>query len=165
MNANDLRLDEVLQRIDVYGRLAFGGQCVAAMAILAAPVLFVTCAIIPFHMWGEDRGDALVYWLGGWALSLAVEASGIAFAVFCWRWSGDWITEWPGYAVGFSFAAAGLGVLAWMLTSTPVPVPLSFAATMAAVFVAGLLVAGHLGGARVLPEQRQERQRVLARRR
>jgi hypothetical protein len=36
---------------------------------------------------------------------------------------------------------------------------------MAAVFVAGLLVAGHLGGARVLPEQRQERQRALARRR
>ena len=165
MNSNDLRLEEVLQRIDVYGRLAFGGQCVAAMAMLAAPVLFVTCAILPFYLWSDDRGQALLFWLGGWALAIAVEAAGIAFGVFCWRWSGDWITEWPGYAVGFGFGAAGLAALAYMLTSTPVPVPASFPITMSAVFVAGILVAGHLGGARVLPEQREERQRALARRR
>ncbi len=165
MNSTDLRLEEVLQRIDVYGRLAFGGQCVAAMAMLAAPVLFVTCAILPFNLWGEDRGEALLYWLGGWALAIAVEAAGVALGVFCWRWSGDWITEWPGYAVGFSFAAIGLGGLAYMLTSTPVLVPLSFAIAMSSVFVAGLLVAGHLAGARVIPEQREERQREIARRR
>jgi hypothetical protein len=91
----------------------------------------------------------------------------VAFAVFCWRWSGDWITEWPGYAVGMGIAAVADAVLAYMLTSTSVPVPASFAITVAAAFGVGCAVAGHLGGMRVLPDQREarERQRELARRR
>jgi hypothetical protein len=54
-----------------------------------------------------------------------------------------------------------------MLTSTPIPIPASFAITMAAAFGVGFLVAGHLGGMRVLPDQREARmrQRELARRR
>ena len=38
-----------MKSIDVYGRLAFGGQCVAAMAIIAGPLLFVTACIVPFY--------------------------------------------------------------------------------------------------------------------
>ncbi|MBI5283651.1 MAG: hypothetical protein HY874_01015 [Chloroflexi bacterium] len=162
---NDLRLDSVMKSIDVYGRLAFGGQCVAAMAMIAGPVLFITACIVPFAVWGDDRGAALLYWLGGWALAIAVGAGGVAFGAFAWRWSGDWITEWPGYAVGFGIAGVANGAIAYMLTSTPVPVYLSFAAAMTAAFLAGCLVAGHLGGMRVLPEQREERQRAIARRR
>ncbi len=162
---NELRLDSVMKSIDVYGRLAFGGQCVAAMAMIAGPVLFVTACVLPFALWGDDRSAALFYWLGGWVLAIAVGAAGVALGVFAWRWSGDWITEWPGYAVGFGIAGAANAVLAYMLTSTPVPVYASFAAMMAAAFVAGCLVAGHLGGMRVLPEQREQRQRAAARRR
>ena len=161
----ELRLDQVMERIDVYGRLAFGGQCVAAMAMLAAPAFLITCAILPFYLWGDDRGQAIGTWLGGWAIAIAVMAAAIGLGVFCWRWSGDWITEWPGYAVGFTFGGIANAILAFLLTSTPVPVPASFAMTMGAVFVAGILVAGHLGGMKVIPEQREERQKALARRR
>jgi len=160
--SGDLRFDTVMRSIDVYGRLAFGAQCDAAMMILAGPLLFVTASILPFVVWDDDRGEALLIWLGGWALAVAVTVAGLALGVFAWRWSGDWITEWPGYAVGFSFAAIANGALAFMLTSTPIPIPASFAVAIGAAFIAGFVVAGHLGGARVLPEQRQ---RALTRRR
>ena len=151
----ELRIDAMMRSIDLLGRLAFGGQCVAAMAMVAAPLLLITMTVLPFYRWDDNRGEAIGLWLGGWALSLAVGAAGVALGVFCWRWSGDWITEWPGYAVGFTFAFIANGALAYLLTSTPVPVYLSFAATMAAVFAAGFLVAGHLGGTQLLTDQRR----------
>jgi hypothetical protein len=98
-------------------------------------------------------------------VAVGVTVGGIALGVFCWRWSGDWITEWPGYVVGFTFAGIANGALAYMLTSTPVPVYVSFAIAMAAAFAAGALVAGHLGGMQVLATTKQQRQRVAARRR
>jgi hypothetical protein len=162
---SELRLDVVMKSIDVYGRLAFGGQCIAAMAMLAGPALFITCSIVPFYVWGDNRGEALLYWLGGWAIAIGVTVGGAALGVFCWRWSGDWITEWPGYVVGFGFAGIANAALAYLLTSTPIPIYASFAVTMAAAFAAGFLVAGHLGGMQVLAETRQQRQRSLVRRR
>jgi hypothetical protein len=162
---SDLHLDEVLRRIDVYGRLAFGGQVVAAMMILAGPILFVVASIIPFYLWNDDRAEALLYWLGGWALAIGAIAGGIALGVFCWRWSGDWITEWGGYAVGLGIAVIAHLLLAYMLTSTPIPIPASFAIAVGLAFAVGCLVAGHLAGTRVLEEQREARQRSLARRR
>jgi hypothetical protein len=162
---HELRLDEVMKSIDVFSRLAFGGQVVAAMALIAGPLLFLTACILPFFLWDDDRREALIVWLGGWGLSAAVVAAAIAFAVFCWRWSGDWITEWPGYAVAFGIAGVADAALAYMLTSTPVPVSLSFAATMAGAFAAGVLVAGNLAGTHVLVETRQQRPRAFVRRR
>src|SRR5262245_3874149 len=101
---SDLHLDEVLRRIDVYGRLAFGGQVVAAMMMLAGATPFIAWSIIPFCLGDDNRAEAVLYWLGGWALGIATLAGGIVLEVFCWRWSGDWITEWPGYAVGVTIA-------------------------------------------------------------
>lgn len=162
----ELRFDTVMKRIDVYGRLAFGGQCVAAMAILAAPVLFVTASVLPFYLWDDERGRALLYWLGGWLLAVATGGAGVAVGVIAWRWSGDWITEWPGYAVGFGIAAVADAVLAYLLTSTDIPYYASFLMMIAAAFVAGMLVAGNLAGTRVLDEQqRAQRPRPVARRR
>jgi hypothetical protein len=160
--SGDLRFDSVMKSIDVYSRLAFGGQCVAMMMLIAGPLLFVTAAVLPFVLWDDNRGEALLFWLGGWALAILVTLAGLGLGVFAWRWSGDWITEWPGYAVAFGFATAGNIALAFMLTSTPLPIPASFAIAIGAVFALGCLVAGHLGGTQVLPEQRQ---RTLARRR
>lgn len=165
--SSDLRLDSVMKSIDVFGRLAFGGQCVAAMAMIAAPLLFVVACIIPFVVWHDNHASAIGVWLGGWAVAIATAAAGIGLGVFSWRWSGDWITEWPGYAVAFGIATVANAINAYLLTSTPVPIYGSFAMTIAAAFVAGMLVAGNLGGMRVLPDQREERerQRAIARRR
>jgi hypothetical protein len=160
--SGDLRFDSVMKSIDVYGRLAFGGQCVAMMMLIAGPLLFVTAAVLPFVLWHDNRGEALLVWLGGWALAIVVTLAGVGLGVFAWRWSGDWITEWPGYAVAFGFATAGNIALGFMLTSAPIPIPASFAIAIGVVFALGCLVAGHLGGARLLPDQRQ---RALARRR
>jgi hypothetical protein len=161
----ELRLDEVMKSIDVYGRLAYGGQVVAAMALIAGPLLFVTACILPFFLWNDDRRAALLYWLGGWGVAVGVVAAAIVLAVFCWRWSGDWITEWPGYAVAFGIAAIANAVLAWMITSTPVPVYLSFGAAMGAAFAAALIIAGNLAGMKVLAETRQQHRGAVARRR
>ncbi len=162
---NEIRLDAVMKSIDVYGRLAFGGQCVAAMAMLAGPALFVTACVVPFVVWGDDHAAALVYWLGGWALGIGVGAAGLGVALFAWRWSGDWITEWPGYAVGFGIAGVADVLIVCLVVLTQVPAYASVLVSMAGAFVAGLLVAGHLGGMRLLPEQREQRQRAAARRR
>jgi hypothetical protein len=161
--SSDLTLEQVLKRIDVYGRLAYGGQIIAAMAILAAVALLITCAILPFYLWDDDRSEALTTWLGGWALSIAGVAGGIAFAIFCWRWSGDWITEWPGYAVGIAIAAAANGALAYMLMSTPIPVPISFVIAAGAAFGIGCAVAGHLAGTQVVEETRDRHRAPLRR--
>ena len=157
----ELRFDSMMKSIDLYGRLAFGGQCVAAMAIIAAPLIFITACVVPFYVWHDDRGEALLLWLGGWGFALAIGAAGVGLGIFCWRWSGDWITEWPGYAVGFAFAAIANAATAYMLVETDVPPYAAFLITISALFVAGFLVAGHLGGAGLLPQQR----RALARRR
>lgn len=162
--STELRLDEMMKSIDVFGRLAFGGQCVAAMAIIAGPLLFITACVVPFFLWDDNRFNAVAVWLGGWAMAIAVTAAAIAFAVFCWRWSGDWITEWPGYAVAFGIAAVADAALAWLMTSSPVPVYLSIVFAAAAAFGAGFLVAGNLAGTQVLAETR-ERQRAIVRRR
>lgn len=155
----------MLRRIDVYGRLAYGGQVVSAMAMFAGPAIFITACILPFALWDDNRGEALFYWLGGWVLAIATGAAGVGFAFFCWRWSGDWITEWPGYALGFAVAGiADLG-LAYMLTSTPIPVPVSFALAIGLSFALAVVVAGNLAGAKVISSQREERQRSAARRR
>jgi hypothetical protein len=159
---SDLRFDAVMKSIDVYGRLAFGGQCVAMMAFIAGPAIFITASIVPFFL--DDRAEQLTVWLGGWALGIAVLAAGIAFGVFCWRWSGDWITEWPGYATGFAIAGIANGILAYMITSTPIPVYVSFALAMGGAFAVGCLVAGNLAGTQVLEETRQVRQPVARRR-
>jgi hypothetical protein len=162
---NETRLDAALKRIDVYGRVAFGGQCIGAMAMLAGPAMFIAACVIPFVVWGDDHAAAIVYWLAGWALGIFVAAGGLGFALFAWRWSGDWITEWPGYAVGFGIAGVAdlLAVAGVVLTQVPAYAVVLVA--MAAAFGAGCLVAGNLAGMRLLPEQRQQRQRAAERRR
>ena len=135
------------------------------MAMLAGPIIFVTAIALLFVLWDDNRGEALFYGLGGMALAVATTVAGVAFAFFCWRWSGDWITEWPGYALGFAIAAIANAVLAFMLTSTPIPVPLSFALAMGTAFAIAFVIAGNLAGTQVIPMQRAERQRSIARRR
>jgi hypothetical protein len=154
---NELRLDVVMKRIDVYGRLAFGGQCAAAMAMIAGPIVLVAAFIVPFVVWQDDVGTAMIWVVAGVAMGVGVTAGGLGVALFAWRWSGDWITEWPGYAVGFGIAAMADALLAYLYFRTDVPGLLALVITVAAAFGIGCLVAGHLGGMRLLPEQREQR--------
>jgi hypothetical protein len=105
----------------------------------------------------------MFYLLAGWATAIALTVGGVAFAVFCWRWSGDWITEWPGYAVAVGIAALANGALAYMLMSTPVPIYVSVVVCAGAAFAIGCLIAGHLAGTQVVEETRLK-QRAPARR-
>ena len=162
---NETRLDAVMKKIDVYGRVAFGAQCAAAMAMIAGPIVFVAACIVPFVVWQEDVGPAVIWLAAGWALGIGVAAGGLGIALFAWRWSGDWITEWPGYAVGFGIAGVADALLAYLLFSTNVPAYAAILVTVAGAFVAGCLVAGNLAGMHLLPEQRQQRERAAARRR
>ncbi len=165
---NELRLDDVMKRIDVYGRVAFGAQCAAAMAMIGGPVVVVGAFIVPFAVWHDDVGPALLWMLAGVALGIGIAAGGLGTALFAWRWSGDWITEWPGYAVGFGIAAVADALLAYLFFRTDVPGLLALVIAMAAAFGVGCLVAGHLGGMRLLPDQREQRlqhRRPAARRR
>jgi hypothetical protein len=154
---NELRLDVVMKKVDVYGRLAFGAQCAAAMAMIAGPVVFVAAFIVPFVVWQDDVGAAIIWVVAGVAMGIGVAAGGLGLALFAWRWSGDWITEWPGYAVGFGIAAVADALLVYLYFRTDVPGLLALAITVAAAFGVGCLVAGRLGGMRLLPEQREQR--------
>lgn len=165
---NELRLDDMMKKIDVYGRVAYGAQCAAAMAMLAGPAVVVGAFIVPFVVWQDDVLPALLWLLAGVAIGVGVAAGGLGIAVFAWRWSGDWITEWPGYAVGFGIAGVADVLLAYLFFLTNVPGLLSLIITVAAAFAVGCLVAGHLGGMHVLPQQREHRhgrRSVAARRR
>lgn len=165
---NELRLDDVMKKIDVYGRVAFGAQCAAAMAMIAGPVVLVAAFIVPFVVWHDEVGSALLWMIAGVAMGIGVTAGGLGTAVFAWRWSGDWITEWPGYAVGFGIAAVADLLLVYLFFRTDVPGLLALVITMAAAFGVGCVVAGRLGGMRLLPEQREQRlqhRRPAARRR
>lgn len=166
--SSEIRLDQVMKSIDVYGRLAFGAQCVAAMAIVAGPLLLITASIWPYFHWDAEHMRAFLAMLCGWAVAVAVTAAGMGAGFIAWRWNGDWITEWYGYAVGFGIAIVANAVLAFLLTSSPVPIYASFIIAAAGAFVAGSLVANRLGGSRVLDRQFEARQRgqnALVRRR
>ncbi|HYM14920.1 MAG TPA: hypothetical protein VEZ14_05135 [Dehalococcoidia bacterium] len=165
---SDIRLDEMMKSIDVYGRLAFGAQCVAAMAIVAGPIILITASVWPFYNWDHEHGRAVLAMLGGWALAIAVTAAGIGLGFLAWRWNGDWIMEWYGYAIAFAIAGVANGVLAVLLMATPTPIYLAFTATVGAAFATGAAIANRLGGSRVLDRQLDERnrgQRPIARRR
>ena len=145
-----------MKSIDVYGRLAFGGQCVAAMAMIAGAAAARHGVHRPVrHLGRQPRRGArgLARRLG--CSASASRAAGVALGVFCWRWSGDWITEWPGYAVALRHRRRRRRRRSPTCSRRrPSRSTRRSPSRSAAAFVAGLLVAGHLGGMRVLPEQR-----------
>src|SRR2546423_13181276 len=90
---SELRLDSLMKSIDVFGRLAFGGQCIAAMALIAAPPIFVTACVVPFVVRHDNHGEALLLWLCGRAPAVARGAGGIRSGAVLWRWAGAGVTQ------------------------------------------------------------------------
>jgi hypothetical protein len=146
-------------------RAAYGVQVVAAM------YFFGGLALLFLAVWAGVKvgildGDALkgvAYWLGGWAAGLATMALSAGVALFAWRYSGDWVTEWPGYVTGVVAALLGLGLLFWLVFGTDLPLLLAALIPAGALFVFGFGVADRLGGQRA-PSARP-RPRAAARRR
>src|SRR5437868_14991734 len=82
---SELRLDSLMKSIDVFGRLAFGGQCIAAMALIAAPLIFGTGCVVPFAVWHDNHGGALLLWLGCGGVAMRAGDAGIGLGGCCGR--------------------------------------------------------------------------------
>ena len=153
----------MIRRIDPIGRVAYGALCISGMATLALPLLLVAGVVggIVFALDGEWL-KALAFWLLSWAS--AVFAATLSLVIFftAWPLASDWITEWPGYAMGFAVAGVGLALMALLVFVAPVPLYAAVIAPLAATFAVGFGIAGRLGGLRA-PSARP-RQRAVRRR-
>lgn len=154
-----------LLHLQPLARAAYGVQVVAAMYFFGGLALLVLAvwAGIKVSVGDGDVLRGLALWIGGWAIGLATAAASAGTALFAWRYSGDWVTEWPGYVTGVVAALAGLGLLFWLVFGTDLPRIASALIPAGALFLFGFAVADRLGGQRA-PSARP-RPRVAARRR
>lgn len=153
----------MIRRIDPIGRVAYGALCISGMATLALPLLLVAGVAggIVFALDGEWL-KALAFWLLSWAG--AVFAATLSLVIFftAWPLASDWITEWPGYAMGYAVAGVGLALMALLVFVAPVPIYAAVIGPLAATFAVGFSIAGRLPGLGA-PSARP-RQRALRRR-
>ena len=154
----------MIRRIDPVGRLAFGLLCINAMAALAAPLLLVggLAAGIAFALTGDGM-KGLAVWLLSWAAALFAVALVLAIFYTAWPLASDWITEWPGYATGFSVGGAGLALMALLVFLAPVPLYFAVAAPLGATFAVGAGIAGRLAGLKAPAARPRTRARTLRR--
>lgn len=153
----------MIRRIDPIGRVAYGALCISGMATLALLLLLVAGVAggIVFALDGEWL-KALAFWLLSWAG--AVFAATLSLVIFftAWPLASDWITEWPGYAMGYAVAGVGLALMALLVFVAPVPIYAAVIGPLAATFAVGFSIAGRLPGLGA-PSARP-RQRALRRR-
>ncbi len=155
----------MIRRIDPVGRLAYGVLCIAAMASLAFPLLFVISATAGAAIAIDgDPTKGLLVWLLGWAC--AAFAAGLFFGIFFTMWplAADWVIEWGGYALGFAIAGAGLAVMAALVFLIDMPLYLAVILPMAGTAAAGIAVAGRLAGLGAPSAQPRVRAKALRRR-
>ena len=154
----------MIRRIDPIGRVAYGALCISAMATLALPLLLIAGVAggIVFALDGEWQ-KALAFWLLSWAS--AVFAATLSLGIFytAWPLASDWITEWPGYATGFSVGGAGLALMALLVFLAPVPLYIAVVAPLGATFAVGASIAGRLAGLKAPAARPRTRARTLRR--
>jgi hypothetical protein len=155
----------VIARIDLVGRAAFGLLCIGGMAGVSVPVLAAAGAAggIVFAAQG-DGTKALVVWLAAWAAAAFAVALFVAIAYAAWPLASDWITEWPGYAMGFGVGGAGLALMAALIFLTPVPLYAAVPLPVVATFTVGVVVPGRFLGLRRPGLRTMERPRLGRRR-
>ena len=155
----------MIRRIDPIGRVAYGALCISGMATLALPLLLVAGVVggIVYALDGEWL-KALAFWLLSWAS--AVFAATVSLAIFytAWPLASDWITEWPGYAMGFAVAGVGLALMALLIFVAPLPIYAAVIGPMAATFAVGFGIAGRLGGLSAPSARPRQRARAVRRR-
>ena len=153
----------MIRRIDPIGRVAYGALCISAMATLALPLLLVAGVAggIVFALDGEWL-KALSFWLLSWASAAFATTLSLGIFYTAWPLASDWITEWPGYAMGFAVAGVGLALMALLVFVVPLPIYASVIGPMAATFAVGFSIASRLGGLgapSARPRQRAVRRR------
>ncbi len=155
----------MIGRIDVLSRAALGLLCIGGMAGLALPVLVAAGAIggIVFAAQG-DPAKGLIVWLAAWAAAAFAVALFVAIVYAAWPLASDWITEWPGYAMGFGSGGAGLALMAALVFLAPLPLYAAIALPLGATFVAGFAVPGRFLGLRRPGLRTMKRPRIGRRR-
>ena len=153
----------MIRRIDPIGRVAYGALCISGMATLALPLLLIAGVVggIVFALDGEWL-KALSFWLLSWASAAFATTLSLGIFFTAWPLASDWITEWPGYAMGFAVAGVGLALMALLVFVAPLPIYASVIGPMAATFAVGFGIAGRLGGLgapSARPRQRAVRRR------
>jgi hypothetical protein len=137
----------VIGRLDPLARTAFGGLCLAALALEAVPVLLVVGVLggVAIALGGNfDR--ALWVWLGSWAGSVVAGLLFLLFAYVFWPLASDWITEWQGYVAGFVIGGCGLAFMALFVFITDYPLALEVLVPLVVTFLVGFLFPGRLLG-------------------
>ena len=139
----------MIRRIDPLSRAAFGGLCIAAMSLEAIPVLLVVGVLggLGILLVGNiDR--ALWVWLGSWAAAGFATLLFVAIAYVFWPLASDWITEWPGYVMGFVIGGVGLAFMALVVFVTDWPLAIELSIPFAITFLVGFGLPGWFLGLR-----------------
>lgn len=137
----------MIRRIDPIGRIAYGVLCIAAMASLAAPLLVAGSATAGLVIAIDgDASRGILVWLIG--LGCAAFATALFLSIFYTMWplASDWVTEWGGYALGYTIAAVGLAVMALLVFFVDISLYLAVIIPILCVVAAGMVVAGRLAG-------------------
>ncbi len=155
----------MIHRIDPIGRTAYGALCIAGMSALAVPLLLVAGPIAGL-MYAFDGDMVKGLTVALLAVAFAVFAAALFLAIFftAWPLASDWITEWPGYATGFTVGGGGLALMALLVFVGPLPLYAAVIAPLAATFAVGFGIAGRLAGLGAPAARPRVRARALRRR-
>jgi hypothetical protein len=146
----------VIRRLDPLSRTAYGVLCIAAMALLAIPVLASVGVIGGIAIAADGNGDrALAVWLGSWAAAAFAFALFLAAAYLFWPLASDWIVEWPGYLTALTIGACGLAFMALTVFVTTWPLAMEVLVPLGATFLVGFGVPGRVLGLRRPAEPRR----------
>jgi hypothetical protein len=159
----EARAAAVIRRIDPLSRTAYGVLCIAAMSLLAIPVLFSVGVMGGIIIALDGNGDrAVAVWLGAWGASFVAFVLFLVTAYLFWPFASDWILEWQGYLLGIIIGAIGLAVMAVFVIISPWPLAIEVLVPLAGTFVAGFILPGRFLGLKRNAAQSRAR-RPLAR--
>lgn len=142
--------------LPVVSRAVFGALCIAGMAGVALPVLFVAGIVGVFI---HEGGKAIAVWLLSWAASAFSALLFCVIAYTMWPRASDWVLDWQGYALAIGIGAAGLAAMAVLIFASPLPLYVSVLAPLGGTFLTGFAVPGRLLGLRRPAEARAARRR------
>ena len=155
----------MIRRIDPLSRAAYGVLCVAAMSLLAIPVLGTVGVVGGAIIALDGNGDrALAVWLGSWAAAVFAFLLFFTMAYLFWPLASDWIIEWPGYVTALTIGACGLAFMAFLVFVTPWPLAMEVLVPLAVTFLTGFSIPGRFLGLRRQREPRREPARLARRR-
>jgi hypothetical protein len=155
----------VIRRLDPLSRTAYGVLCIAAMSLLAIPVLFSVGVMGGVGIALDGNGDrAVAVWLGSWGAAFVAFVLFFAMAYLFWPLASDWILEWPGYVTALTIGALGLAGMALSVLLTDWPLAMEVLIPIGATFFVGFSIPGWFLGLRRAPRSERQVSRAARRR-